>query len=450
MTFIIYGRCTTYSEDGDSINNYNLWQNIHVMIFVGYGFLVTYLRKYGWGAVAFTYCFAIVAAQWDILLLGFFHQAWNTGVLLENWKRIEINIYSLISADFCAAAVMISFGAVIGKISHMQLLVVTLMECIFYAINEMLVYLAFGAVDAGGTFIIHAFGTYFGLSLSIVIGQKCKGVKQPETSHKNALFAMVGTVFLWMYWPSFNAGALANPEDQVRAIVNTLLSIGSSTLAVFTFSHLLRGQKFDMEDIQNATLAGGVAMGAAASMRVDPFGALLTGFSAGMVSVFGFVYLSPLLQRIGIDDYRGTHNVHGLPAIIGATASAIAAGCATSNIYGGDMALAQVFPYRQACTDFYKEELIPASFESGLSWLGGFQCGRTGGVQAGFQVAALALSIGLGLFGGAFTGAVVRLLPLDPLQPEECFEDKVAWNIEDGDLHELEVSLGIKSADGSD
>ena len=31
----------------------------------------------------------------------------------------------------------------------------------------------------------------------------------------------VGTVFLWMFWPSFNAGAAAEGDAQMRAIVNT-------------------------------------------------------------------------------------------------------------------------------------------------------------------------------------------------------------------------------------
>ena len=32
---------------------------------------------------------------------------------------------------------------------------------------------------------------------------------------------MVGTVFLWMFWPSFNGAAAATGEAQHRAILNT-------------------------------------------------------------------------------------------------------------------------------------------------------------------------------------------------------------------------------------
>ena len=44
--------------------------------------------------------------------------------------------------------------------------------------------------------------------------------------------------------------------------------------------------------IQNATLAGGVAMGATASMVISPWAALMVGAVAGMVSTLGFKYIT--------------------------------------------------------------------------------------------------------------------------------------------------------------
>ena len=42
------------------------------------------------------------------------------------------------------------------------------------------------------------------------------------------------------------------------------------------------------EHVQNATLAGGVAIGTAADLAVQPVGALVVGTVAGAVSVIGF------------------------------------------------------------------------------------------------------------------------------------------------------------------
>ena len=44
-------------------------------------------------------------------------------------------------------------------------------------------------------------------------------------------------------------------------------------------------------DIQNAVLAGGVAVGAVADLIIQPYGALLTGCFAGIISAIGYQYL---------------------------------------------------------------------------------------------------------------------------------------------------------------
>ena len=44
--------------------------------------------------------------------------------------------------------------------------------------------------------------------------------------------------------------------------------------------------------IQNATLAGGVAVGTCADMNIEPFGAMLIGLVAGAVSTLGFKFLT--------------------------------------------------------------------------------------------------------------------------------------------------------------
>ena len=44
--------------------------------------------------------------------------------------------------------------------------------------------------------------------------------------------------------------------------------------------------------IQNATLAGGVAVGSVADMVIQPWGALLIGFCAGFISVVGYRIIS--------------------------------------------------------------------------------------------------------------------------------------------------------------
>ena len=44
--------------------------------------------------------------------------------------------------------------------------------------------------------------------------------------------------------------------------------------------------------IQNATLAGGVAVGSVADMVIQPWGALLIGFLSGALSVVGYQFFT--------------------------------------------------------------------------------------------------------------------------------------------------------------
>ena len=50
------------------------------------------------------------------------------------------------------------------------------------------------------------------------------------------MFSMVGTIFLWMFWPSFNAAATLPGEPRHRAILNTYFSLCACVLASFAFS----------------------------------------------------------------------------------------------------------------------------------------------------------------------------------------------------------------------
>lgn len=52
--------------------------------------------------------------------------------------------------------------------------------------------------------------------------------------------------------------------------------------------------------IQNATLAGGVAVGTAAEMMLMPYGSLIVGFICGIISTLGFVYLTVRGQGPGL------------------------------------------------------------------------------------------------------------------------------------------------------
>ena len=143
---------------------------------------------------------------------------------------------------------------------------------------------------------VHTFGAYFGLAATYFFNRS-KAIedkeKQCEGNYNSQLIAMVGTVFLWMLWPSFN-GALAGPSQQQRVIVNTVLALTGSCITSYAMCRVMI-KKLDMEVVLNATLAGGVMMGTSADLVVEPSVAIAIGAAAGIISSVGFLKLSGFL-----------------------------------------------------------------------------------------------------------------------------------------------------------
>ncbi|KFP28597.1 Ammonium transporter Rh type A [Colius striatus] len=369
---------------------YPVFQDVHVMIFVGFGFLMTFLKKYGFSGVGINMLIAAFGLQWGTLMQGFWH--------MEEGK-IHIDVKSMINADFSTATALISFGAVLGKTSPVQMLILTILEVTIFACNEHLVTNILQATDVGASMTIHAFGAYFGLAVTLILyrpGLKNKHENEESTYHSD-LFAMIGTLFLWLFWPSFNSAIASEQNHQITAIINTYYSLAACTVVTFALSSLVdqRG-KFSMVLIQNATLAGGVAVGTCADLLIKPFGAMFIGSIAGIVSVLGFHFLTPLLaSKLCIQDTCGVHNLHGLPGIMGGIASII-----VTAIQGEE---------RQGV------HLTPA-----------------------MQAAALGCTLGIALVGGALTGGILKLPFLGQASDQNCFDDSVYWEVpEEEKPHEI-------------
>eukprot|EP00735_Rhodelphis_limneticus_P008986 TRINITY_DN2445_c0_g1::TRINITY_DN2445_c0_g1_i1::g.9004::m.9004 TRINITY_DN2445_c0_g1::TRINITY_DN2445_c0_g1_i1::g.9004 ORF type:complete len:535 (+),score=133.21,sp/Q8JI14/RHCL2_DANRE/43.84/5e-119,Ammonium_transp/PF00909.16/6.3e-68,Anoctamin/PF04547.7/0.54,Anoctamin/PF04547.7/2.9e+02 TRINITY_DN2445_c0_g1_i1:43-1605(+) len=412
---ILYGTLVEYDIDADGtskdqtagtdaiVGYYPMFQDIHVMMFIGFGFLMTFLRKYAYSAVGFTMMVAALVIQWSILVLGFWHRVFDEHESFHH--PIKLNMLALINADFAAAAVLISFGGILGKVTPVELVIIVFFEVIGYGLNESIGVILLKANDIGGSMFIHTYGAYFGLALSFLLGSKrASGHPEAKPNYDHDIFSMIGTVFLWLYWPSFNAGP-AKGNAQHRTVINTVLSLCCSCFCTFFYSRYFRhGGKFEMVDIQNATLAGGVAIGASADMVLHPFGAMIIGSIAGMLSTTGFIFVQPFLEkRIGLHDTCGINNLHGMPGILGGIAAAIAAASAGHDEYGDNL-----------------EVVFPA--------------GRDPSTQGGYQGAALVVSLGIGLGFGLFTGLVL-LAFRRYLRPEikelALFSDHADWAVPD-------------------
>ena len=194
------------------------------MLLVGFGYYFTFLAKYGVGAIAFTYLVTMIAFQWSIFTQGFFSNAYS-----GHWDYITISMRTSIDFLYSAFAVLITFACLIGKISPLQLIVVALIEIVFYSVNkEVLLLGVYNIHDCGSTIIIHCFGAYFGLSVAYILGPPNVPIVK---GYSNDTLALLGTIFMWIFWPCFVAGELPQQQPEVQfAVIHTLIALVSSTV----------------------------------------------------------------------------------------------------------------------------------------------------------------------------------------------------------------------------
>lgn len=425
---------------------YPMFQDIHVMMFIGFGFLMTFLKRYGFSSVGLNMLVAAFVLEWATLVHGFLH--------LEDDGKIHIDIKKIITADFAAATVLISMGALLGKVSHMQLLVMAFIETILAQVNEWIGLKHFKVVDAGESMFVHTFGAYFGLAVArILFRDDVHRASAKEGSvYQSDLFAMIGTVFLWLYWPSFNGG-LADHEKQHRAVLNTYYSLIACTVVTFALSSFLDKEKrgkLNMVHIQNATLAGGVAVGTTCDLNITPAGALVIGLVAGIISVVGYRFITPMMSsKLKIHDTCGVHNLHGMPGVLAAIAGIVAAFLATETNYG--LSLYEFFPARVPVANTTEFNTLNTSFVGhnfGESLDPGY--GRSALSQAGYQALALNVTILIAIVGGVITGFILKLPIWDQPKESQLFDDFSYWEIPEDGFPAVEGHHGVNSQEGGE
>jgi ammonium transporter Rh len=389
LSFFLVG--TKYSDKDYDVKEYIAFRDIMTMLLLGFGYLMTFLKTYGLGAVGFTMMLSILSMELNIAV-ELFVRFLSYGSGEDTSFPVPISIATLIDAEFAAATLMITFGALIGRASPVQMLVVCVSQSIFYALNKVVFVLGvIHAEDVGGSMTIHMFGAYFGLAASYALGgAKDDGASEAGTPDKvSDVSALIGTTILWVFWPSFvGATETGVPLNEYHCMMNTILSLLASTTVTFYLSQKLCHGKFDPIHIANSTLAGGVAIGCAGRLNIGPGAAIITGALAGTSSVYGYVYSTPYLEsKYGIFDTCGVANLHGYPSVVGALLSIF-------------------FIALDPDAEFLTSEVIPQM----LRQLGGI-------------IATLIISIASG-YG---TGVLASSLK-DDLTPS--FQDEVWWHLE--------------------
>ncbi len=298
------------------VQKYERCIHIMAMLLIGFGFLMVFVRKYGRSALTATYL--LVSMALPLYLLKDSVTGGDTAVA---------TIDRLILAEFAAASLLICAGAVLGRLKMKQYLLLAILFVPAYALNEWIVIngglglITGKVVDTGGSIVIHAFGAIFGLGVAASMTTRREYETPVESDDTSDRFSLLGSMALWVFWPSFCA-ALVAPADVPRTAVAVVLALCGSTLATYFASVKLRG-KVSAADMANAALAGGVAIGSScdAAGSAAAFG---IGMLAGVISTVGFAEIQARLTGLTKKvDTCGVFYLHGLPGLAGGLAAIV-------------------------------------------------------------------------------------------------------------------------------
>uniref|UniRef100_A0A8C9QGK6 Ammonium transporter AmtB-like domain-containing protein n=1 Tax=Spermophilus dauricus TaxID=99837 RepID=A0A8C9QGK6_SPEDA len=253
-----------------------VFQEFIIMAVLGLGFLNASLQKQGWSSVAFSLFMLVLAVQWAILTDSF-----------TEWLLSGKVVYP---TSMSAITVLISAGMVLGKANLVQLTVMTLLEVTAIGITRTVGSMLFQLDHHMDLMFFPIFAAYFG-----VIVARCLAKPLPKGSEKKTqmatpsnLFGMLGTLFLWIFWPSFNSAPLSLLDNKRTALLNTYFALAVSAVTATSVSALAHPHgKINLVHLHNAVLAGGVASSAPAYLISSPWIAMVLGLLAGLISIGG-------------------------------------------------------------------------------------------------------------------------------------------------------------------
>ena len=169
-----------------------------------------------------------------------------------------------------------------------------------------------GLLDFAGGTVVHITAGVGALVAALVLGNR-KGFPQQAMPPHNLTMTVTGAGMLWVGWFGFNGGsALAANGDAGMAMLVTHISAAAGALAWMTMEWIKFGKPSVLGIVTG--MVAGLGTITPASGFVGPGGALVIGFSAGIVCYYA---TQAIKQRWKIDDSLDVFPVHGVGGILG-------------------------------------------------------------------------------------------------------------------------------------
>ena len=175
-----------------------------------------------------------------------------------------------------------------------------------------------GALDFAGGTVVHINAGIAALMVTLFIGKR-NGVNNKAILPHNLPFTLLGTALLWFGWFGFNAGSSLGANGlAVNAFVVTNTAAAAAGLS-WAFLDWIFNKKPTVLGAATGAVAGLVAITPAAGF-VSAFSALIIGV---FVSIFCYIAVAVVKQKLGYDDALDVFGVHGIGGIWGAIATGL-------------------------------------------------------------------------------------------------------------------------------
>ncbi len=169
-----------------------------------------------------------------------------------------------------------------------------------------------GLLDFAGGTVVHITAGVAALVSALVLGKRTGFPTTPMMPH-NMTMTVTGAGMLWVGWFGFNGGsAVAANGDAGMAMLVTHISAACGALTWAMMEWIKYGKPSALGTVTG--MVAGLGTITPASGFVGPMGALIIGFSAGVVCFYATAFIK---QKLKIDDSLDVFPVHGVGGILG-------------------------------------------------------------------------------------------------------------------------------------
>ena len=232
----------------------------------------------------------------------------------------------LFEVVFCAVSLAIVWGAMAERTRLWVYFVFGIIYTVLYSVVSHWIWhpdgwlFQKGMQDFAGSTVVHYQGALAGLAGALLLGPRlgkfsADGKPNAIPGH-NMAYTTLGVIILWFGWFGFNPGSTLSVDFGgvgffAYVALNTNVAAAAGVLGAVITSWVVI-KKPDLSMMLNGAIAALVAITAACAF-VSPWAAIVIGFVAGVIVVFGVL----LVEKAGIDDPIGALAAHGMAGVWG-------------------------------------------------------------------------------------------------------------------------------------